>query len=195
MADAPRILVLAGSIRTGSFNALLANNAADSLGRAGAAVTRLSLKDYPLPLYDGDLEARDGVPAEAVALKERFTAHQGVLLVCPEYNAGVTPLLKNALDWVSRVRGDGEPPLPAYKNRVFALASASPGGYGGMRGLIAMRQILALGTGALVLSEQVVVARAASAFDEAGALKDEGTRRMLDQLAIRLVDAAARLAA
>ena len=122
---APKILVFAGSIRTGSFNARLAALAAKELALAGADVTRISLDDYPMPLYDGDLEAASGVPANALKLKQMMAAHRGVFIASPEYNASVTPLLKNTIDWISRVRERGEPPLAVFKNRVFALGGAS----------------------------------------------------------------------
>src|SRR5947199_57062 len=121
----PKILVFAGSIRTGSHNARLAALATKELMLAGADVTRISLGDYPMPLYDGDLEAHSGPPGNAVKLKSLMAAHQGVFIASPEYNASVTPLLKNAIDWVSRVRERGELPLAVYKNRVFAIGGAS----------------------------------------------------------------------
>src|SRR5436305_13593435 len=117
----PKILVFAGSIRTGSFNARLAALAAKELALAGAEVSRISLEDYSLPIYDGDEEAKSGVPANAKSLKAMMAAHQGVYIASPEYNASVTPLLKNTIDWISRVRERGEPPLAVFKQRIFAL--------------------------------------------------------------------------
>ena len=110
----PKVLVFAGSIRTGSMNTRLAALAAKELLAAGADVTRISLADYPMPVYDGDLEANSGAPGNAVKLKQMFMAHQGIFIASPEYNASMTPLLKNSLDWVSRVRERGEQPLPDY---------------------------------------------------------------------------------
>ena len=110
-------------------------------------MTLISLADYPLPLYDADLEAKSGPPANAINLKRLFGLHQGVFIASPEYNASITPLLKNTLDWVSRVREGREPPLAAYRNRAFALGAASNGTLGGMRSLIALRQVLELGCG------------------------------------------------
>src|SRR6185437_14211866 len=126
------VLVFAGSIRTGSHNARLAALATKELLLAGADVTRISLADYPMPLYDGDLEGSSGAPGNAYKLKALMMAHQGVFIASPEYNASMTPLLKNALDWISRVRERGEEPLAAYKNRVFAIGAASDNPYGGM---------------------------------------------------------------
>jgi chromate reductase, NAD(P)H dehydrogenase (quinone) len=184
---APKILVFAGSIRTGSINARLAALVAKELVRAEADVTLISLADYPMPLYDGDLEARSGAPEQAVNLKRMMCAHHGVFIASPEYNASVTPLLKNTLDWVSRVRDGREPPLIAYRERVFAVGAASNGSYGGMRSLVALRQILELGCGALVIPEQVVVREASQAFDAMDELKDERNAAMLRALVTRLV--------
>jgi chromate reductase len=162
----PKILVLSGSIRTGSHNARLAALAAKELTLLDAEVTLISLVDYPLPLYDADLDARTGQPENALKLKRMIQAHQGVFIASPEYSASVTPLLKNAIDWVSRVREKGDPTYAAFKHRVFAIASASTGQHGGLRSLMALRQILELGCGALVIPEQVAVPWADVAFDE-----------------------------
>jgi NAD(P)H-dependent FMN reductase len=189
----PKILVLAGSIRTGSFNARLAAIAAKEIARAEAEVTRISLLDFPLPLYDGDHEARSGAPENAVKLKRMFCAHQGVFIASPEYNASLTPLLKNSIDWISRVRENKEPPLSAYRNRVFALGAASNGTYGGMRSIMALRQSLELGCGALVIPEQIAVREAGHAFDENDSLKDERSAALLRTLARRLVELAGQI--
>ena len=191
---APRILVFAGSIRTGSFNARLAALAVKELALAETDVTRISLVDYPLPIYDGDLEARSGPPESAVKLKRMMMLHQGVFIASPEYNASIAPLLKNALDWVSRVREDGEQPYAAFRHRVFALGAASNGVYGGMRSLMALRQMLELGTGALVLPEQVAVREASKAFDDQDNLVDERAAGALKAAVRRLVEAARQLA-
>ena len=190
----PKILVFAGSIRTGSFNARLAAIAAKEIARAEAEVTRISLLDFPLALYDGDHEARSGAPENAVKLKRMFCAHQGVFIASPEYNASLSPLLKNTIDWISRVRENKEPPLAAYRNRVFALGAASNGTYGGMRSIMALRHVLELGCGALVIPEQIAVREASHAFDENDELKDERSATLLRTLARRLVELARLLA-
>jgi NAD(P)H-dependent FMN reductase len=174
----PKILVFSGSVRGGSFNGKLAALAAKKLAILDADVTHLSLKDYPLPIYDGDLEETSGAPENARKLKRLFLAHDGVFLACPEYNAGITPLLKNTLDWISRVKEPGDP----YRSKMFALGSASPGAYGGMRGLIGMRTILEVGLGAMVLPQMVAVSKAAGAFDDKGDLSDERADGQLDKL-------------
>jgi chromate reductase len=190
----PRILVFAGSIRTGSFNARLAALAAKELALAGADVTHISLHDFPMPIYDGDLEAASGAPQNAVKLKRMMMTHAGVFIASPEYNASVTPLLKNTLDWISRVRDGKETPLAAYKNRIFGLGSASNGVYGGMRSLLALRQVLEIGCGALVMPEQISVSRAADAYDEMDHLKDERTAETLRMVVRRLIDMARQFA-
>ena len=187
---APRILVFAGSIRTGSFNARLAALAAKEFTAADAETTLISLVDYPMPLYDGNLEAASGPPENATRLKRLVCTHHGVFIASPEYNASITPLLKNTLDWVSRVREAKEPPLAAYKNRAFALGAASNGSYGGMRSLMALRQVLELGCGALVIPEQIAVREAAQAYDEMDNLKDERTANLLKSVVGRLINMA-----
>lgn len=190
----PKILVFAGSIRTGSFNARLAANAAKQLALLEAEVTHISLADYPMPLYDADLEARSGQPENAIKLKQLFMAHGGVFIASPEYNASITPLLKNTLDWISRVREGRESPLAAYKDRVFALGGASNGNYGAMRSLLALRQVLEIGCGALVIPDQIAVPRAADAYDENDNLKDEQTMNRLRGVLQRLIDVTRQLA-
>jgi NAD(P)H-dependent FMN reductase len=187
---APKILVIPGSLRTGSHNARLAALAAKELVLAEGEVTRISLEDYPLPLFDADLAASSGMPASALRLKAMLMAHQGVFITSPEYSASVTPLLKNAIDWVSRVREGSEPTYIAFKNRVFALGSATASSSGGVRSMMALRQILELGCGALVIPEQVSVPRAEQAFDENDNLKDDALAATLRAMARRLVDLA-----
>ncbi len=191
----PKILVIPGSLRTGSHNARLAALATKELALAEAEVTRISLADYPLPLFDADLLAESGLPAAAVQLKRMVMAHQGVFITSPEYSASVTPLLKNTIDWISRGGGRdrGEPNYTAFKGRVFAIGAASGGSGGGMRSLIALRQILELGCGALVIPEQIAVPRAEQAFDDMDNLKDEVLAAALKTVARRLVELAAVL--
>ncbi|HXQ84706.1 MAG TPA: NAD(P)H-dependent oxidoreductase [Xanthobacteraceae bacterium] len=191
---APKILVIPGSLRTGSHNARLAALAAKELVLAEAEVTRISLEDYPLPLLDADLAADSGVPQPAAQLKRMLMAHQGVFITSPEYSASVTPLLKNAIDWISRARDGGEPTYAAFKNRVFAIGSATASSGGGVRSLIALRQILELGCGALVIPEQIAVPRAEQAFDDMDNLKDDDLAAALKTLARRLVALASVMA-
>lgn len=190
----PKILVFAGSIRAGSHNARLAALAAKEFALAGAEVTRISLADYPVPIYDGDLEEQSGPPENARKLKQMLSLHQGIFITSPEYNASVTPLLKNTIDWISRVRDPREPALAAFRNRVFAIGSASNGIHGGLRSLMALRQILELGCGALVIPEQVTVTKASEAFDDMENLKDERAASLLKKAVQRLIETAGQFA-
>jgi chromate reductase len=185
---APKILVFAGSVRSGSINARLAALAAKELTLLDADVTRISLIDYPLPIFDADQEAKSGPPENAVKLKRLMALHRGVFIASPEYNASITPLLKNTLDWISRVREDGEPPLAAFRSRLFALGAASNGTLGGYRSLLALRQVLELGCGAFVLPDQIAVREAATAFDDKDNLRDERAATLLRQVLRRLVE-------
>jgi chromate reductase, NAD(P)H dehydrogenase (quinone) len=186
----PKILVLPGSTRIGSHNVKLAALAAKELTLIDADVTRISLADYELPIYEADTDARTGQPASALALKHMIMAHHGVFITSPEYSASVTPILKNAIDWVSRVRERGEPSYAAFKGRVFAIASASPGRAGGLRSLMALRQILELGCGALVIPEQVAIPNADQAFDDMDNISDTGLANLFRAELQRLVDLA-----
>ena len=159
---APKILVLPGSTRPGSHNVRLAALAAKELILLDADVTRISLADYELPIYEAELEARGGPPQNAVKLKQMFMAHQGVFIASPEYSASVTPLLKNA--------------------------SAAPGRSGGLRSLMALRQILELGCGALVIPEQVAIPQADRAFNEMDEIVDTHTANLLRAELARLVE-------
>lgn len=186
----PSILVFSGSARSGSYNGKLASLAAAELAALGAKVKRISLRDYDLPLYDGDLEAAEGVPEAAKALRAQLWAHDAVFIASPEYNSGYSPLLKNSLDWASR--GVSKPLLAG---KLAALGGASPSWRGGLRGLIQARSMLELGLGAFVIPDMVMITHANEAFDEAGALKDEGQSKQLKTAAERLVLEAGRAAA
>jgi NAD(P)H-dependent FMN reductase len=186
----PKILVFASSTRAGSHNVRLAALAAKELTLIDADVTRISLADYPLPIYDADLDARMGQPANALALKQMIMAHQGVFIASAEYSASVTPILKNSIDWVSRVRERGDSTYAAFKGRVFAISSASPGAAGGLRSLMALRQILELGCGALVIPEQVVIPQADQAFDDMDEITDTRTANSFRAQLTRLVEMA-----
>ena len=167
---APKLIVFAGSARTGSFNRKLAAIAAAMAREAGAVVTPIELADYPMPIMDQDLEAAEGLPANVLKLKDIFRAHDGYLVCCPEYNGSITPLLKNTIDWLSRPR-EGEPVLACFRGKVAGLLAASPGALGGLRGLVHVRAILG-GIGVYLVPEQIAVSNAQKAFAEAGGLTD-----------------------
>ncbi|MCI0749332.1 MAG: NAD(P)H-dependent oxidoreductase [Nevskiales bacterium] len=183
---APRILAFAGSVRRESFNRRLLSLAVAGAQSAGAEVTRLELADLPLPLFDQDAEARDGLPANARKLKDLMIAHQGFLMACPEYNRSITPLLKNALDWASRAVGTESGLLP-YRYKVAALISASPGAYGAAFGLRQVRDLL-LQLQCTVLPENFSLPGADTAFDASGRLKDEKRNQAVEAVGARLTD-------
>jgi chromate reductase, NAD(P)H dehydrogenase (quinone) len=191
MSTVPRILAFAGSTRTESFNKHLVKIAAAGARVAGAEVTLIDLRDYPLPVYDGDLEARDGLPANARKLKDLFLAHQGLLISAPEYNSSITAVLKNAIDWVSRPV-PGEAALNCFDGKVAALMSASPGALGGLRGLVHVRAILQ-NIRVLTIPEQVAVPNAAEAFAPNGSLKDAKQQTAVEALGVKVAQILARL--
>jgi NAD(P)H-dependent FMN reductase len=192
MAGVTKVLVFAGSTRRASFNKQLAAVAAAHSRSAGAEVTLLDLATLPLPLYDGDLEAEHGLPANAVQLKALFIQHQALVIASPEYNSSISGVLKNAIDWVSRPV-PGEAPLVAFRGKVAGLLSASPGALGGLRGLVHLRAILG-NIGVLVLPDQVAVSRADGAFGADGKLSDAATDGKVGKLAREVVETARRLA-
>lgn len=192
MASTPRILAFAGSTRGDSYNKRLVRIAAGGARAAGAEVTLLDLRDYPLPLFDEDDEARAGLPANARKLKDLFLAHQGLLMACPEYNSSITAVLKNTIDWVSRPV-PGEEPLNCFSGKVAAIMSASPGALGGLRGLVTVRSILG-NIRVIVLPDQMAVAKAHEAFTADGSLKDPGQHASIEQLGVKLTHTLERLA-
>lgn len=180
----PRILAFAGSLRRDSFNSKLVRIAARGAENAGADVTVIDLRDFPMPIYDQDIEDETGMPEKAQSLKDLFLQHDGLLISAPEYNSSITAALKNTIDWVSR-RAEGEPRLAAYQGKVAALMSASPGALGGLRGLVHVRAILS-NIGVLVLPTQVAVGQAHEALTDAGDLKDEKQRANIEKLGVEV---------
>jgi NAD(P)H-dependent FMN reductase len=187
-----KILVIPGSTRTGSLNAKLAAVAAHQFAQEGAEVTKLSLADFPLPIYDGDLQTKSGVPKNAVDLKRMMGAHHGVLFVTPEYNSSVPPLLKNAIDWVSRVQDAHEARGQVFRSRAFALAGASRSRLGGARAIAALRLILSA-CHALVIPNQLALACADEAYDDMDRLKNPPDIEALSAMVRQLIDVAQRL--
>jgi chromate reductase len=177
-----KILAFSGSARAGSFNKKLIAIAVEGARAAGAEVTLLDFRELPLPLYDGDLEDVKGLPDNAKKLKTLMREHDGFLISAPEYNSSITPLLKNAIDWASRQETDDEP----------SLICASPGGLGGIRGLVHVRAILG-NIGVYVLPDQVSISSAHEAFDENGKLKDERKAKQVAKLAATFVEMTRKL--
>lgn len=192
MAYTPRILAFAGSLRKDSLNKKLVKVAAQGAREAGAQVTLMDLKDFPLPVYDGDDEAASGLPENARKLKQLFLEHDGLLISSPEYNAGYPGGLKNMLDWVSRPL-PGEKPGAPFAGKVAAIMAASPGALGGMRVLTQLRMLLS--TTMLVLPEQLALSQAHEAFTPDGDLKDEARRNSVRAIGRKLAEMLARLKA
>jgi chromate reductase len=186
----PRLLFFAGSARENSYNKKLAQLGEAIADANGIKATFVDLADYPMAIYCGDTEAREGAPENARKLKALMNVHTGIFIASPEYNASFSPLLKNAIDWVSHTRDDVEDPLQVYRTRVFAIGAASPGGMGGLRGLSQLRLVLEIGLGALVLPDQFAVPRAADAFDEHGHLKNKDSQETFKRLIQKLARAA-----
>ena len=185
--SALKILVIPGSLRTGSLNARLAAAAAYEFAQAGADVTRISLGDFPLPIYDGDLHTRSGVPKNAVNLKRMIGAHHGVLIVTPEYNSSVPALVKNTIDWVSRVQDAHETRYQVFRERPFAIAAASESRLGGTRSLAALRLILTA-CHATVIPNQLALSFAGEAYDDMDRLKHPADVEALGALVRQLID-------
>ncbi len=191
MSKTIRILAFAGSLRKDSFNKNLVQIAVKGARAAGAEVTYIDLRDYTLPIYDGDLESAQGLPEAAKKLKQLFLEHDGLLLSCPEYNSSMTAVLKNTIDWVSRPLPN-EPPLAGLAGKVAALMAASPGALGGLRGLVHVRAMLG-NIGMLVLPAQVAVGKAHEAMATDGSLKDAKQQASVEELGRGLVNMVAKL--
>jgi len=175
-----RLLMFSGSARRGSWNQRLVEVAAKKASELGAEVDVINLADFDIPLYNQDLEA-EAFPPAVRDLRERMIAADGILLACPEYNGSITPLLKNVIDWTSRPQENVAEGLVAYQGQVAALMAASPGGLGGMRGLVHVRAILS-GIGVTVIPEDLAVGSAYQAFDEDGGLAEEQLSQRLENV-------------
>ncbi len=187
----PKILAFAGSHRKESLNKKLAFAAAEMARDAGAEVTFVDLKDYPMPLYDGDYEDENGVPDTTKQLFDLMLAHDGLLIACPEYNSSITPLLKNTIDWLSRLRHDGKP-LAAFAGKTAALLSASPGALGGLRGLVHVRSILG-NIQVHVIPQQNALGNANDAFADDGSISDTSAKARVESVVTTLVETTKKL--
>ena len=186
-----KIIAFAGSTRTESYNKKLLKAAVFGAREAGAEVTVIDLRDYPLPLFDGDLEEKEGIPSNGKKLKELFNTHHALLLALPEYNSSMSGVFKNTIDWVSR-QDKGEKPLQCFTGKVAGLMSASPGSLGGLRGLVHARSMFE-NIHVLVMPEQICIPKAAEAFDEYGILKNEALKKSIEKLGANLVDLTLRV--
>lgn len=191
MSYTPKILALAGSARKDSINVKLVKEAMQGAQEAGAEVTFIDFKRYALPLYDGDVEAKEGLPKQVVELKKMMHAADGFLMASPEYNGSLTPMLKNFIDWTTRPI-EGEAPLACYMGKVAGILGTSPGGLGGLRGLTHLRTILS-GIQTLVVPNQQAVPHGFEAFDDQGSLKDLKTREKVRSVGRDVAQLAAKL--
>lgn len=191
MTTSPRLLAFAGSLRKDSFNRKLIRTLAEGADGAGAEVTLLELREHALPIYDGDIEAA-GMPEAVRALQSMMANHDGLLIATPEYNGAYPALIKNTLDWISRPLDDGTPGTKLFEGKVAGLCSASPGGLGGLRALIALRDALAK-LGMWVAPSQVAVGLAGDAFDEQERLTDERQRAAVQRVGAEVTTAIRRM--
>ena len=183
----PKILVFAGSVRTGAYSGRTADIAQKELALQGAEVTRISLADYPLPIMDQDLEKEKGIPANALKLARMIAAHDAVLICTPEYNGSIPPLVKNTIDWVSRVHSDNGKPLKPYPGKVAAICSSSDGHFAGIRSANHLRAVLAH-IGMEIIAPQVSVPYGAEAFDDDGDFREDRLRKGMTRLCSTLIE-------
>ncbi len=188
----PTILAFSGSLRAESFNQSLVQVAARGAENAGAEVTVISLRDYPLPLFDEDLESAKGLPENALKLKALFERADGLLIASPEYNSSLTAALKNAVDWVSRPASKDEGALASLAGKYAGIMAASPGGLGGLRGLVHLRAILS-NIAITVLPDQHAVSSAHEVIKD-GTLSDERQRKKVEGIGAKLAETLAKLA-
>lgn len=187
MSTPVKLLLIAGSARQGALSVRLRDAARQSADQAGASTSALDLRALALPVYDGDLEAAQGVPAGATGLRDAIAAHDALLIATPEYNGFPTPLVINAFDWLSRLK-DG---LAVTANKPVALVSSSPGALGGLRSMNLLRQYLQMAFQMLVLPAQQAVGRAHEAFAPNGTLADARAAATLDGVVKALLREAA----
>jgi chromate reductase len=195
MTQTVRLLAFAGSARRDSYNRKALRVLARSAREAGAEVTEIDLREFPMPLYDGDWETEQGLPEATLRLHALIAEHQGLLVASPEYNGFPTPLLKNTLDWVSRPLPDdpSRTGLGYLRGKPAGLVAASPGPLGGIRTLPLTRQYFS-NLGLIVVPEQAALGNAHTLFDADGSLRDEKLRGAVAGVAASVVKLARALA-
>lgn len=181
----PKILAFAGSTREGSYNKILLKVAAEGAKQAGADVTVIDLKDFPMPIYDGDLEVSEGLPEPAKKVKQMMIASDGFLIATPEYNGSISGVLKNTIDWVSRAEGGGDD-LTAFVDKAAIVMGTATGRYGAVRSVTHLAYIL-WKVGTLVLPNYLALPFADQAFDDQGQLKDPKVNAKVQSLGQSLV--------
>ncbi|WP_100655720.1 NADPH-dependent FMN reductase [Alteromonas flava] len=180
-----KLLAFSGSARKNSYNQAVAAAAAKAAEAEGAEVTLINLADYPMPIFNEDDEAEQGIPANAQAFKELLMAHDGFIIVSPEYNSSYPALLKNAIDWASRKVGD-EKPLEAFKGKSALIMASSAGALGGMRVLVVLRMLLG-NIGVHVIPDQKAIGKVNTLLNDAGELTDEKTNQQIGRLVGNLI--------
>ncbi|HRQ89402.1 MAG TPA: NAD(P)H-dependent oxidoreductase [Bacteroidia bacterium] len=183
----PKIVAFGGSLRAGSYNQKLAAIAAEAARAAGAEVELVALRDFPMPVYDQDLEDGSGMPEGAAKFKTLLAGADGFLIASPEYNGGYSAALKNAIDWASRATADDEPPLSVFRGKTAAILASSPGGYGGVRGLAQLRELLG-NMRVTVLEDQVTVPEVHTKIDDGGQIADAAVIAAVQALGGKLVE-------
>ncbi len=173
----PKILAFSGSGRKNSYNFSIAKCAAKGADIEGVELTIIDMSEFDMPIFNEDLEAESGMPLNAKKFKQLLMDHDGLIIASPEYNSGYSALLKNAIDWASRME-DGEKPLQAFKGKHAVIISASPGGLGGIRGLVPLRMLLG-NIGITVLPNQLAVSGVFKLVDEQHQVSDEKTQKNL----------------
>ncbi|MCU7875471.1 MAG: NAD(P)H-dependent oxidoreductase [Candidatus Thiodiazotropha sp. (ex Lucinoma borealis)] len=181
----PKILAFAGSSRKESFNKRLLAIAVSGAKEAAANVTLIDLADYPMPIFNQDLENDEGIPENALKFKRLLIDHDAFIIASPEYNSAFSPLLKNVIDWASRAESDDEPPLAAFQGKMAAILATSPGALGGLRGLVFLRMLLA-NIGVTVLTDQQAIPQAFKAFNSDGSLIDDRRHKAVLELGRKL---------
>lgn len=192
MTSKPKILVFAGSAREASLNKTLARAACKAIDENGGEATFIDLRDFPMPIYEGDLEAREGMPPFARKLRDLFVSHPAFLIVSPENNGTIPSLLKNTIDWLSR-DVDGRSGLEPYRGKVIALMAASPGAFGGVVCLTHLRHSLTKLL-AHVIPDQFPLPKADQAFAEDGSLTQPWQQKALLTVVRQLIETTSRLA-
>jgi len=187
----PKILAFSGSARTESWNKKLITHSASLVKEYGADVKVIDLKDFPLPIYDGDEEKNTGIPENARKIKAMMIEHDGVIISTPEYNSEIPPLLKNTIDWVSRPEKTDKTRLVAFNGKIAAVLSAAPGSLGGARVRMSLRALLGY-MGMIVVPEQFGLSNCSQAFDEDGGLKNTVDQTLLNATLNRLIQLCAR---
>lgn len=187
MADQPKILAFAGSLRKDSFNKKLIKIAIKGAEGAGAKVTHIDLKDYPMPVYDQEIEDSQGLPESALKLKKLMLENDGFLISCPEYNSSMPAVFKNAIDWASRKAKPDEVYLSCFIDKVVMLMSASPSGLGGLRSLVHVRAMFS-NIYSIVLPKQKCISQADKAFNSDGNLNDAKAQKEVMDLGKQLVE-------